>query len=214
MRLPADFDASLEASPFLIPKNHAAASTTLLAFPQVRDIVGEYPRDYFFQTEENLPLPGLLDQVHDDPLVYPVLDPGTLDTLASSYFQLAHPHQPLFTPRAFRSWQLRLLDAQDLDGIETSICLCVYALGALSSAQSSNQKAAERLGLEYFQPALKIMIREVVWGFRPSILACQALLLAASYFAHLGRPRKYYPESFLSFSAIVRIQNPCMQASF
>ncbi|KAI3318343.1 hypothetical protein HD806DRAFT_319034 [Xylariaceae sp. AK1471] len=188
MRVPADFDTSLEASPFLIPKNHAALATTLLACPQVRDVIGEYPRDYFFQVEEKLPLPGLLDQVHDGPLVWPVLDPETLDNLARSYFQHAHPHHPLFTPRTFKLWQTRLLEAQDLDGIRTSICLCVYALGALSSAQNGRQKAPETLGLEYFQPALKMITREVLWGFRPSILACQALLLAASYFAHLGRP--------------------------
>ncbi|KAI1127375.1 hypothetical protein F5Y10DRAFT_278170 [Nemania abortiva] len=188
VRLPADTDPSLESSPFLIPKNHVALATTLLAFPQVRDVVGEYPRDYFFQAGEKLPLPGLLDRVHDGPLTWPALDPRTMDTLAASYFQYAHPHQPLFTQRTFRSWQNMLLEAQDLDGITTSICLAVYALGALLSAQTSHQKAPETLGLEYFQPSLKIMIRKMLWEFRPNILTCQALLLAASYFAHLGRP--------------------------
>ncbi|RYC61146.1 hypothetical protein CHU98_g5062 [Xylaria longipes] len=160
LRWPTDVDASLDSSPFLIPKNHAAVATTLLAFPQVRDVIGEYPRDYFFQIEEKLPLPGLLDRIHDGPLTWPVLDPGTMDTLAASYFQHAHPHMPLFTPRTFGSWQAKLVEAQDLDGITNAICLCVYALGALSSAQSNNQKAPETLGLEYFQPALKIMTRE------------------------------------------------------
>ncbi|KAI0184410.1 hypothetical protein EV127DRAFT_237883 [Xylaria flabelliformis] len=188
LKWPTDVDPSLESSPFLIPKNHAAVATTLLAFPQVRDIIGEYPRDCFFQIEEKLPLPGLLDRIHDGPLTWPVLNPGMVDTLAASYFQYAHPHQPLFTPKTFRSWQTKLLEAQDVDGITNAICLCVYALGVLSSAQSCHQKAPETLGLEYFQPALKIIMREVLWGFRPSILTCQALLLAASYFAHLGRP--------------------------
>ncbi|KAI0537646.1 hypothetical protein GGR58DRAFT_331727 [Xylaria digitata] len=187
MRLPSELDTSLESSPFLIPKHHAALATTLLAFPQVRDAIGEYPRDYFFRVEEQLPLPGLLDRVHDGPLTWPLLDPGTMDILAASYFQHVHPHHPLFTPRMFASWQTKLLD-QDLDDVTTSICLCVYALGALASAQSGHQKSPETLGLEYFQPALKMMVREVLWGFRPSISVCQALLLAVSYFAHLGRP--------------------------
>ncbi|KAI8629575.1 hypothetical protein F5Y19DRAFT_86161 [Xylariaceae sp. FL1651] len=186
--MPIDFDASLEASQFLIPKNHATLATTLLSFPQVRDVIGEYPRDYFFQVEEKSHLPGLLDHFHDGPLILPALDPGVLDPLITSYFQHAHPHHPLFTSRTLRTWHMRFLEAQDLDGIGTSICLCVYALGTLCSAQNSHQKGNETLGLEYFQPALKIIIREVVWGFRPSIQACQALLLAGSYFAHLGRP--------------------------
>ncbi|KAI1174638.1 hypothetical protein F4777DRAFT_378028 [Nemania sp. FL0916] len=187
VRLLTDVDPSLESSTFLIPKNHAAVATTLLAFPQIREVMGEYPRDYFFQVEEKLPL-GLLDQVHSGPLTWPPLSADIMNTLAASYFQHVHPHQPLFTPRAFRSWQTRLLESHDLDGVTTSICLSVCALGALSSAQSSHQKAPDTLGLEYFQPSIKIMIREVVWGFRPNILACQALLLASSYFAHLGRP--------------------------
>ncbi|KAI1113443.1 hypothetical protein F5Y14DRAFT_441837 [Nemania sp. NC0429] len=187
-RLPTDIDTSLESSPFLIPKDHVALATTLLTFPQVRDVIGEYPRDYFFGIEEKLPLPELLERLHDSPLTWPALDPATMDTLATSYFQYVHPHQPLFTPREFRSWQANLLEAQDLDGITTSICLCVYALGALSSAQHSNQKAPDTLGLEYFQPSLKIMMREMLWSFRPNILTCQGLLLAASYFSHLGRP--------------------------
>lgn len=115
-----------------------------------------------------------------------------MSTLATCYFQLVHPHQPLFTPRMFESWQKTLLETQNPDSIVTAICLCVYSLGALLSPQHSHQKATETLGLEYFQPAFRIIIREVLWGFRPEILACQALLLAASYFAHLGRPCKSY----------------------
>ncbi|KAJ8129185.1 hypothetical protein O1611_g4448 [Lasiodiplodia mahajangana] len=164
VRVPTDTDPSLESSPFLIPKNHVALATTLLAFPQVRDAIGEYPRDYFFQVEEKFPLPGLLDRVHDGPLTWPALDHRTMDTLAAAYFQYAHPHQPLFTQRMFRSWQNMLLEAQNLDGITASICLAVYALGALLSAQTSHQKAPETLGLEYFQPALKIMIRVITSG--------------------------------------------------
>ncbi len=77
MRLPTELDTSLESSPFLIPKNHAALATTLLAFRQVRDVVGEYPRDCFFQIEGQLPLPGVLDRIHDGPLTWPLLDAAT-----------------------------------------------------------------------------------------------------------------------------------------
>lgn len=77
MRLPADLDPSLESSSFLIPKNHAALATTLLSLPQVRDVIGDYPRDFFFQVEEQLPLPSVLDRIHDGPLTWPLLDAGT-----------------------------------------------------------------------------------------------------------------------------------------
>lgn len=76
-RLPTDIDPSLESSPFLIPKSHVALATTLWTFPQVRDALGEYPRDYFSQIEEKLPLPELLERFHDSPLTWPALDPAT-----------------------------------------------------------------------------------------------------------------------------------------
>ncbi|GAP86380.2 putative c6 finger domain protein [Rosellinia necatrix] len=186
--LPPDFNPSLESFPFLIPKNHTAVAAALITCPQVRNVVGEYEQDCFLEMEEKLPLPGLLDRIHDGPLTWPVLVSQTVDTLTANYFQYVHPHQPLFTPQMFESWQKTLLGAQNLDGNAAAICLCVYALGVLSSPQSGGGKAPETLGLEYFQPALKIIIREVLWGFRPGILACTALLLSASYFAHLGRP--------------------------
>ncbi len=93
------------------------------------------------------------------------------------------------------------------------MCLCVYALGALSSAQSGHQKAPETLGLEYFQPALKMILREALWEFRPSVSICQALLLASSYFAHLGRPRKSFSDS-LSFQFLVIVRSSVLDTPY
>ncbi|CAJ2513711.1 Uu.00g018300.m01.CDS01 [Anthostomella pinea] len=182
---PAD---TLDSPQFLIPKNHATLASTLLSLPPVRDRLGDIPRDFFFQVEEKQPLPVLLSSLHDGPLVWPPLTPRILDELVGSYFHHAHPHHPLFTLQNFKLWHTRLLEHQDVDDIGTAICLCVYSLGAVCSAQGESQKSSEALGLEYFQPALKIILKATVWGFRPDLNTCQALLLAASYFAHLGRP--------------------------
>ncbi|KAI0478933.1 hypothetical protein GGR56DRAFT_350395 [Xylariaceae sp. FL0804] len=184
----AEIHASVDSSQFLIPKNHATLASTLLSLPAVRDLIGVYPADYFFQVEAKLPLPGILDGLCDRPLVWPRLDPAAFEPLVASYFLRAHPHHPLFSPQVFKSWQTRLLESQGEDNIETCLCFCVYALGTLCASQEGTQKGPELLGLEYFQAALKIMLRESLWGFRPDIKTCQALLLGASYFAHLGRP--------------------------
>lgn len=42
--------------------------------------------------------------------------------------------------------------------------------------------------MSLFQPALRLLLKWTVWGFQPSLPICQALVLAASFFAHLGRP--------------------------
>ncbi|KAI1327503.1 hypothetical protein F5Y16DRAFT_371500 [Xylariaceae sp. FL0255] len=184
----ADHSSSLEPSQFLIPKNHAAQISSLLSLPQVREVIGDIPRDYFNRVENSLPLPPALENFHDGRLVLPVLDPQTLETLVGRYFQFAHPHHPLFTPATLGAWQRELLQSQDHGSIRTAICLCVYALGSLCNEQDEDSKSVETLGLEYFQPALKIIMKEMTWSFSPRIEVCQALLLAASYFAHLGRP--------------------------
>ncbi|KAI1083446.1 hypothetical protein F5B20DRAFT_406234 [Whalleya microplaca] len=184
----AAIDPQLESPQFLIPKNHATIASTLLSVPKVRDLVGEYPRDYFFKIEEKLPLPGFLGSLDDSPLIWPSLELETLNTLAEAYFRNVHPHHPLFTPSAFKSWQAKLIQERDMNDIGTSICFCVYALGAVCSDQGDDRGNDETIGLHFFQPALRIMLHKLVWEFRPRISICQALLLAASYFAHLGRP--------------------------
>ncbi|KAI0111387.1 hypothetical protein F4814DRAFT_440870 [Daldinia grandis] len=184
----AGIDPQLDSPQFLIPKGHATLTTTLLSLPQVRDLLGDYPREYFFEIEEKFPLPGLLGSLYDSPLVWPSLDLDGLNALAENYFRNVHPHHPLFTPNIFKSWQDQLIQERNMEDIGTSICFCVYALGTISSDREGNYEDDEALGLQFFQPALRIMLHKLVWDFRPGIGLCQALLLAASYFAHLGRP--------------------------
>ncbi|KAI5868484.1 hypothetical protein GGS23DRAFT_33131 [Durotheca rogersii] len=182
-------DSQIDSPQFLIPKDHATLPTTLLAFPMVRDLLGDYyPRDYFFEIEEKLPLPGLLGRLHDGPPAWPPLETENIDRLSDIYFLRVHPHHPLFTSSTFRSWQAGLLREKETNEIETAMCLCVYALGTICSDQGGNHESEETLGLHFFQPALRIMLHKLVWDLKPSITLCQALLLAASYFAHLGRP--------------------------
>ncbi|KAI2464534.1 hypothetical protein F4781DRAFT_439508 [Annulohypoxylon bovei var. microspora] len=184
----AGIDPQLDSPQFLIPKNHATLPITLLSLPMVRDLIGEYPRDYFFEIEEKLPLPGLLGKLHDSTLVWPSIDTNTIDALTENYFRNVHPHHPLFTPAMFKTWQDQLIQEKDMEDIGTSICFCVYALGTICSNEAGDYEGDEALGLQFFQPALRIMLHKSVWEFRPSVSLCQALLLAASYFAHLGRP--------------------------
>ncbi|KAI1103105.1 hypothetical protein F4804DRAFT_342714 [Jackrogersella minutella] len=184
----AAIDPQLDSPQFLIPKNHATLPITLLSLPMVRNLLGEYPRDYFFEIEEKLPLPGLLGKLYDSPPVWPSIDIPTLDALTDNYFQHVHPHHPLFTRCMFTSWQDQLIQGENMEDIGASICFCVYALGTICSDEGGEYERDEALGLQFFQPALRVMLHKLVWDFRPSTNLCHALLLAASYFAHLGRP--------------------------
>lgn len=186
-------DAQLEQAQFLIPYGHTTSANALLSWPRLKSLAGDYPKDYFYNIEESLPLPPRLDLLYNSPDDWPALDPVLLDTLAQNYFSVAHATYPLFSPQTFRKWHSQLYENGPEETCETAICLCVYALGCLVSPDDAPvnpelQIEKDALGLQFFQPALQIILRRTMWGFQPTMENCQALLLGASYFAHLGRP--------------------------
>ncbi|KAJ9132548.1 Fungal-specific transcription factor domain-containing protein [Pleurostoma richardsiae] len=186
-------EAYLEHAQFLIPYDHSTAAVSLLALPAVRSLIGDFPKSYFYTIEENSSLPPPLDLLHPAPVSWPGMDPGVLDSLTSTYFCVVHPNYPLFTQEYFKSLQASLLENGPSETAETAICFCVWALGSLAAGQPpvpSTQHLADQddMGLEYFIPAWRIILCRTIWGFTPNLEICQALLLAGSYFAHLGKP--------------------------
>lgn len=184
-----------EQAQFLIPYDHSTSANSLLAWPRVKALIGDYPEDYFFTLEQALPLPTCLEIPNDttDRLSLPSLNPGVLDSLAQNYFSVVHPNFPLFTYHEFGGWHANLYKHGPGNTPETAICLCVYALGCLvlpgeEQVDVEVQAEKDQLALQFFHPAIRIILRHTVWGFRPSMEICQALILASSYFAHLGRP--------------------------
>jgi hypothetical protein len=188
-----NLDAHPDPAQFLIPYNHTASAMSLLSSGQLKSLVGDYPKEYLYSLEEDLPLPpplGLLQNFSHD---WPPLDAGTLDSLARCYFMAAHPHFPLFTVQDLEGWQADLLKNGFDGSAETAICLCVYALGCLVSTEGvdvSPEMQAEKdsVSLKFFYPAFRIILQETIWGFSPNMSTCQALILCSLYFAHMGRP--------------------------
>jgi hypothetical protein len=180
---------TLESHPFLIPKGHTALTTSLLAVPQVRDQLGDYPRDFFYKIEENQTLPDILQSTQGDRKSWPPLRQNILTKLSENYFRNVHPHHPLFSQSTFLLWQAKLLKKGPIANTEAAICLCVYALGAITTTVASAPHASDEvLGLNFFRPALALALNEYTWNFKPDLLICQALLLAGSYFSHLSLP--------------------------
>ncbi|OAA63284.1 Zn(2)-C6 fungal-type DNA-binding domain protein [Niveomyces insectorum RCEF 264] len=164
-----------------------------------------YPRTYFFDIEAHLPLPpqlDLLDNPGPGPSVWPPPaltsnHPAMLNSLLRNYFAFVHPNAPLFSTAQFLQWSVAANPPGTSDTVETAICLVVWALGALSAPAVGvaaaptvlRQSVRDALALSLFQPALKIILRHALWEFGPaSLTTCRALLLAASYFSHTGRP--------------------------
>ncbi|KUI68245.1 hypothetical protein VM1G_04206 [Cytospora mali] len=185
-------DTSLENTQFLIPRGHTTTLIWLLSLPAVRSVIGDFPENYFHELEENSPLPRPLDLVQPMPLDWPSLEPGLLRKLSNAYFENVSPHLPLFTRQYYEALLEDFMANGPTEDIESAICLCVCALGCISShsteASGHLTDCAEDLGLRLFQPALRVILSKTVWGFGSSIQICQALVLAGTYFSYMGRP--------------------------
>ncbi|EFW98927.1 c6 zinc finger domain containing protein [Grosmannia clavigera kw1407] len=159
-----------------------------------------FPRTYFYEIERAQPLPTGLD-VNYFMMVHPAAPLFRRSEFGVWAAQAAQAFEP---------------DTGAAGGgsIEKAICLCVWALGCLAPRQDSRVAAAaaaaaetavsapstpvsgtrqtdrDRLAQALFQPALGIIMHHAVWTLGPptSLKTCQALLLAAAYFSHMGRP--------------------------
>jgi len=185
--------ASTDSAQFLIPSGHTTSTGSLLAMSQVRHLVGDYSDDVFFEIESRHPLPPQLDLLHVSQPNWPPLNPSIINTLADNYFAVVHPNNPLFSNHSYRAWEATIYEKGPSESLESANCYCVWALGALVSrdagALSPNEQAErDNLALSFFQPALRLILYHSIWAFKPSLEICQALLLAASYFSHTGRP--------------------------
>lgn len=189
-----DLDPRLDHHQFLIPTDHFTSASSLFALPRIRNMLGDYPRSLFHDIEDNLPLPEPLDLFQSTKLDWPSLDNNAFDSLSANYFARVHSTYPLFPEQDFIQWRNRIYEQGPAETPETAICLCVWALGAIAPGDEpvplSPKVLAEKdqLAMSLFQPALRLLLNWAVWGFHPSLLVCQALVLAASFFAHLGRP--------------------------
>lgn len=179
---------------FLIPPAHTATLAWLLSVPPICSVIGEFPRSYFNDLEHTTALPRPLDLIQPRQIDWPSLEPDHLRGLADAYFNAISAHLPLFSRQTYEELQNDFLENGPTQGVETAICLCVYALGYMASHSTKPAvpehvvEPIEDLGLHFFAIALRIIISKTVWAFTPSLRTCQALILAATYFCYLGRP--------------------------
>ncbi|KAK8080005.1 C6 finger domain-containing protein [Apiospora hydei] len=150
-----------DAHQFLIPRGVSLTSSLFLA-PGIREQLGRYPRNFF----------SALEQSH---------------AFSITSFMCTRT-TPLFCPDVFSVWQTKATQNVAEYNIETAICLCVYALGTIAVPIPEGEVNESTIGLQLFKPALQIILHVFTWSFQPSLTACQALLLASTYFGYLGRP--------------------------
>lgn len=171
--------------PLTIPNGHNTPAIRVLRLPKIRALIGEYPRDYFYDIEIHRNMPNLGQTV-----VPPELDKATSDVLLAAYHSKVHCHHPMLDYGTLLHYYDRLFNEPFSWTIETAIILVVLALGEIASSSSAQITATDknRPGMTYFDPAFRIISKEAQFDFGLSAQVAQAQVLSGIFFAYLAYP--------------------------
>ena len=181
--------SSESSPPLTIPTGHNTAAIRVLSMPQIKSLVGEYPRNYFYDIESKRRIIGLDGNV---PAVY--LDRAVCDTLLASYMSTVHAHHPILDSTKLLGYYEKSFEQGISETIESAIVLVVLALGEVASAASaviiprSRDKRDSVPGIGYFTTAFNIISREAQFDFGANVLVAQAQVLVGVYFAYIVHP--------------------------
>ncbi|KAK2807391.1 hypothetical protein FQN51_003217 [Onygenales sp. PD_10] len=180
-------DPNIDLPPLTIPPKHQTSTNSLLALPIVKSLVGEFPEDFFFRIESERALPGSLRNPQQN---LPYLSKAVAHPLVAAFFTDVHPCHPILDQDEFFRIYENVLE-RGLDfSVQSALCMVVLALGVVASqpAGADGRAGDWAPGMEYFQPALQILMAESAMSFGSNLLLPQALIFGGVYFAYLARP--------------------------
>ncbi|KAF5012368.1 hypothetical protein FDECE_1595 [Fusarium decemcellulare] len=173
-----------------IPLSHSSTTGNLLRSAPAKALLGHYPPDLFLHIELRRPVPeGLqLNSVPTSQIELPTLVPDETDLLVQNFFRLVHHFHPVLDQRTFHDLYNRVLDDRLRPDLPSALILVVLALGAVSAATPKLTEPSWNPGIQYFTPAIRILLAESLLSFGGNTILPQALYLAALYYSYLSRP--------------------------
>lgn len=179
-------DNGANLPPLTIPVKHNTSSNYLLCLPEMKSLIGEYPKNLFFLLESRNPLPPELSLTSwNMPHLPGNIDKEITDYLVLLFFSEVHSCHPILDQEAFNSIYTQFLERGIDNSIESALCLVVFALGATVNASRDFSTIP---GMDYMQCALPTMISSSNWAFEWHIFLPQTLVLASIYFSYITRP--------------------------
>lgn len=190
---PANVGSSLHwghSATMTIPLPHSTNTSSLLQAPAVRSLLGTYPTDLFFRIESRRHVPEGLDLSFSGsgPIVLPTVGIEEMRILSGHYFRSVHPQHPILDEEPARLWLDALLSRGLEPQPESALALVILSLGAVASEEPRRRSDGWLPGLQFFAPALQILLNHWPRSFTPSVALPQALFLAAVYLNYLVRP--------------------------
>ncbi|OAG42982.1 hypothetical protein AYO21_02933 [Fonsecaea monophora] len=182
----------LEAIPPLtIPLGHQTGAGSLLALPQLRHLIGDFPEDFFFEVENRRPPPEAMQVIVDTSHVSgdedQAIPRATVDEYFQKFLDLVHPLHPFLDPRHLtEEYKVAMGKGLGRDN-QSAKLLALLALGATASDPVGNQ-SGPCSGDRLVQRALRILFRSWSLSFRGDIQLCQGLILGSLYFTYSVEP--------------------------
>jgi hypothetical protein len=176
---------SSERIHFLIPQEHKTSTTWLLSSPEIEQLLGHYPKHFFFQIESKHVLPESLTRPDVQELSDATLcSDEQWHRTCEQYFRAAHVYYPVLSRNDLEQYRSDVQNGGDEVEIKRAVLSLIETLCTLSTIQSLDWLPA----YAPLASAMRVLNHHLAWSFRNSIELAQALVLASSCFAYLARP--------------------------
>ncbi|EKV05612.1 hypothetical protein PDIG_10600 [Penicillium digitatum PHI26] len=179
---------------FTVPLGHHPPTGSLFALDRVKNLVGNYPQDFFKQIEKNRPFNSI--QAAGIPQNFEQIDrsrlhPQVTKPLITEFLHHVHPFFPIVEPQLLHMLFDTFSTYTKVNSIQTSLYLVILALGKASSnpQQIFDIETDQDLnGMEYFACAYHYLNNMLITSFTADHLLPLALFYGSLYLRHIGRP--------------------------
>jgi hypothetical protein len=179
---------------FSIPLGHHTPTGSLFALARIKELIGEYPQDFFRQLEQKRPFRSI--QLAGVPQTFEQIDrnlllPQVTKPLINEFLKCVHPFFPVIDPQLLQTLFDTFSTYTKVNSIQTSLYLLILALGKVSSNPERifDVEADKDLnGMEYFAPAYHYVTNPLIQSSMADELLPLALFFASLYLRYIGRP--------------------------
>ena len=179
---------------FTIPFSHHTPTGSLFALDRVKNLVGDYPQDFFKQIEKKRPFNSI--QAAGIPQAFEQIDvsrlhPQVTKPLITEFLQHVHAFFPIVEPQLLQMLFDTFSTYTKVNSIQTSLYLVILALGKVSTNPQrifDIEADKDLSGMEYFAPAYHYLNNPLITSFTADHLLPLALFYGSLYLRYIGRP--------------------------
>lgn len=194
-----------DTPPITIPLGHQTSTSNVLVLPQFRQLVGEYPEEFFFLVESrrfrSVEAQSFISSDLEGARQEDELDRTLCNQYLSSYLTRVYPFHPFLDSddvgRIYEETMKRGIGSDH----ESALILSILALGAIA-LEPVDRTAEGRPGEAYFQRSLRILLASWTFNFSGDVRIPQALVMCAIYFTYRVEPLSAWRLVYMASTSI------------